>query len=129
MSAVVNAAKPDLYALASSDSTSASLIVSNYNCVFDSANANCSDQTKIETVTAAFKNLPFGGPVTADRYVIDSQTSDLNYWVAAGQTPPSVQATQLQKVESISVTSTGGTLTLPARQLGKSAVSMWILHQ
>ena len=64
-----------------------------------------------------------------DRYLIDSQTSNLDYWVAAGNTPPSVQATQLQKVESFSAISVGGALVLPAKVLGPSAVSLWIVHQ
>jgi len=127
--AAVNPAKPDLYALASSNSTSATLIVANYNYLFDWSNKNYSDLTKNETVTVAFKNVPFSGPVTVDRYLIDAQTSNLDFWVAAGKTPPSVQATQLQKVESFSANSTGGALTLPARQLGPSAVSLWIVHQ
>jgi hypothetical protein len=128
-SAAVNSEKPDLYALASSDAQSASLIVANYNYLFDWTDKNYSDLTSDETVTVGFENLPFSGPVTVDRYVIDAQTSNLDYWVAAGQTPPSVGATQLQKVESFSATSTSGTLTLPARQFGRSAVSLWIVHQ
>jgi len=122
-------AKPDLKALTSSDSTTASLIVANYNYLFGYANKNYSDLSKNETVTVAFKNLPFNGSVTVDRYLIDAQTSNLNYWMAAGKLPPSVQATQLQKVESFSAVTTGGTLNLPARQLGPSAVSLWIVHQ
>ena len=93
----MNAAKPDLYALASSDSRSASLIVANYNYTFNYNNKNYSDRTNNETVTVALKNLPFSGPVTVDRYLIDAQTSNLNYWVAQGQTPPSVQATNCKK--------------------------------
>jgi hypothetical protein len=127
-SAAVNAAKPNLYALASSGSTSASLIVANYNYVFNWTGKNFSDQTTAESVTVAFKNLAFNGPVTVDRYVIDAQTSNLNYWIAAGKIPPSVQATQLQKVESFSATSSDGVVLLPARDLGPSAVSLWIVH-
>jgi Putative Ig domain/IPT/TIG domain len=128
-SVAVNAAKPDLYALASSDSTSASLVVSNYNYVSSYAKQTASDASKNENVSVAFKNLSFSGPVTVDRYLIDGQTSNLNYWVAAGKTPPSVKATQLQKVESFSANSVNGTVTLPERQLGPSAVSLWIVHQ
>jgi hypothetical protein len=128
-SAAVNAAKPDLYALAASDGSSATLIVSNYNYASNYANQTASDNSKNESVTVAFQNLPFNGTVTVDRYLIDSQTSNLYYWVAAGQTPPSVQATQLQKVESFSATSTGGTVSLPARELGQSAVSLWVVRQ
>ena len=125
-SAAVNAAKADLNALASSDSSSASVVVANYNTVFgDQSNA---DLSKSESVTVAFKDLPFNGPVTVDRYVIDASASNLNYWVSAGKVPSSVQATQLQKVESFSATSSGGTVSLPARQLGQSAVSLWIVH-
>jgi hypothetical protein len=85
--------------------------------------------TADENVTVSFKNLQFSGPVTVDRYLIDAQTSNLNYWVAAGKLPPSVQASQLQKVESISAVATSGSLSLPTRQLGPSAVSMWVVHQ
>src|SRR4029077_11649076 len=98
----VDPAKPNLKALASSDSSSAYLIVANYNYLFNYALRNYSDLSKSDTVTVAFKNLQFNGPVTADRYLIDAQTSNLDYWVAAGKIPPSVQATQLQKVESFS---------------------------
>ena len=128
-SVAVNPAKPDLYGLASSTSTSASLIVANYNYLFDNINKNYSDESKVENVTVAFKNLLFNGPVTVDRYLIDAQTSNLYYWYSAGQTPPSVQSTQLQKIESISATVTGGTLSLPIRQFGQSAVSLYIVHQ
>jgi len=125
-SASVNTAKPDLNAFASSDGASASVVVANYNTVF--GNQSNADLTKNESVTVAFQNLPFNGPVTVDRYVIDAKTSNLNYWVAAGQLPSSVQAAQLQKVESFSATSTGGTVSVPARELGQSAVSLWIVH-
>jgi len=128
-SAAVIASQPNLYAFASSDASSASLIVANYNYLFDWAGQKFSDLTTNETVTAAFKNLPFNGPVTVDRYLIDAQTSNLNHWVAAGETPPSVPVTQLQQVESFSAVSTGGALTLPATRFGKSAVSLWIVHQ
>jgi hypothetical protein len=128
-SVTVDPARPNLKALTSSDSSSAYLIVANYNYLFNYALRNYSDLSKGDTVTVAFKNLPFNGSVTVDRYLIDAQTSNLDYWVAAGKVPPSVQATQLQKVESISAMVTGGALSLPARQLGPSAVSLWIVHQ
>jgi hypothetical protein len=128
-SVTVNPAKPTLLALTSSDSTSASLIVSNYNYLFDYVHKNYSDLSKSEAVTVGFNNLPFNGAVTVDRYLIDAQTSNLDYWVAANKVPPSLQATQLQKVESFSAVVTGGTVTLPARTLGPSAVSLWIVHQ
>lgn len=125
----VDAAKPNLLAFASSDSRSASLTVANYNYDFDYAHKSYSDRASNEAITVAFKNLPLSGPVIVDRYLIDAQTSNLNYWIAAGKTPPSVQATQLQRVESFSTNSTNGALILPARQLGQSAVSLWIVHQ
>ncbi len=127
--ATTSTVKTDLRAMTSCDATSASLIVANYNYLFDYTHKNYSDLSTNETVTVAFKNLPFNGSVTVDRYLIDSQTSNLNYWVAAGKIPPSVQATQLQKVESFPATATAGALTLPARKLGPSAVSLWIVHQ
>ncbi|HXM94757.1 MAG TPA: putative Ig domain-containing protein [Candidatus Dormibacteraeota bacterium] len=128
-SVAVNPTKPDLYALASSSSSSASVIVANHSYLFDWTHKNFSDQTTVENVTVAFKNLPFNGPVTVDRYHIDAQTSNLNYWISVGKTPPSVLSTQLQKVESFSAAVTGGSLTLPMRQFGQSAVSLYIVHQ
>jgi hypothetical protein len=128
-SATVNPAKPDLRAMASSDTNSASLVVSNYNYLFDYNHKNYRDLTVNESVTVGFKNLAFSGPVTVDRYVIDARTSNLNSWVGVGKKPPSVQATQLQKVESYSTSSINGQLTLAARQLDPSAVSLWIVHQ
>jgi hypothetical protein len=127
--AAVNGSKEHLYALSSSNASSASLIVANFNYISSYANQTASDASYSESVTVGFKNLPFSGSVTVDRYVIDAQTSNLQYWLAAGKTPPSVQATQLQKVESFSATSTGGSILLPARELGQSAVSFWIVHQ
>jgi hypothetical protein len=127
--ATTAAAKPNLLGLASSDSHSASLVVANYNYDFDYAHKTFSDRTSSEAVTVAFQNLPFSGPVTVERYLIDAQTSNLDHWIAEGKTPPSVQATQLQRVETFTMTSTNGALILPARQLGQSAVSLWIVHQ
>jgi hypothetical protein len=126
---VLNPAKPDLYALSSSDSTSASVIVANYNYTSHYPNKVVSDLSKNETVTVEFKHLPFNGPVTIDRYLIDANTSNLNYWLAAGKTPPSVQSAQLQKVESISGNSVNGMLTMPATELAQSAVTLWIAHK
>jgi hypothetical protein len=128
-SVTVNAAKPDLHALASSDATSASLVVANYDYLFDYEHKKYSDLTTNETTVVAFKNLTFSGTLTVDRYVIDATTSNLNSWVSAGKVPPSVQITQLQKVESFSATTSGGTLILPSRQLGPSAVSLWVVHR
>jgi hypothetical protein len=128
-SVTTNSAKPNLLALSSSDSSSASLIVANYSYLFNYTQKTYSDLSINEGVTVGFKNLPFNGAVTVDRYLIDAQTSNLDYWVAAGKVPPSVQATQLQKVESFSAVVTGGVVTLPARQLGPSAVSLWVVHE
>jgi hypothetical protein len=103
--------------------------VANFNYTASWAKKSAKDTSKNENVTVAFKNLAFDGPVTVDRYLIDSQTSNVNYWVSNGKVPPSVQITQLQKVESFSANSTGGVVSLPARPLGPSAVSLWIVHQ
>jgi hypothetical protein len=127
-STTVGTAKSNLRALASSDANSASLILANYNYLFDYEHKNYSDLSKVENVTVAFKNLPFSGPVTVDRYLIDAQTSNLSYWTATGDIPPTVQSTQLQKVDSISAMATNGVLTLPETQLGQSAVTLWIVH-
>jgi hypothetical protein len=128
-SALVSSGKPTLYALASADAGSASLVVANYNYLFDWTNKHYSDLTTEETVTVGCKNLPFSGPVMIDRYLVDANTSNLDHWSAAGGVPPSVQAAQLQKVESFSAVSVEGTVALPAQSLGQSAVSLWIVHQ
>jgi len=127
--AATSPAMTDLRVLASSDARSASVVVANYNYLFDYNNKKYSDLSRDETVTVAIKNLPFRGPVTVDRYAIDAQTSNLNYWVAAGKLPPSLHSVQLQEVESFKARSKGGVLTLPATQLGPSAVSLWIVHR
>jgi hypothetical protein len=127
--ATVTTNKPNLYALASSDSSSASLIVSNFSYASSWATKKAIDNSTAQTVTAGFKGLPFNGAVTVDRYLVDATTSNLTHWFFAGKTPPSVSATQLQKVESFSATASGGTVILPARQLGQSAVSLWIVHR
>ena len=127
--ATVTSNKPNLYSLASSDSSSASLIVSNFNYTSNGTTNTATDNSSTETVTVGFKDLPFNGSVTVDRYLVDATTSNLTCWFFAGKTPPSVNVTQLQKVESFNATATGGTVALPARQLGQSAVSLWIVHQ
>jgi hypothetical protein len=124
----VNPGKASLYALASASQTSSSVIVSNYNYIADWKAQTVTDASKSQSVTVAFKNLAFSGPVTVDRYLIDAQTSNVNYWIANGKTPPSVQATQLQKVESFSTNSIGGVVSLSARNLGQSAVSFWVIQ-
>jgi hypothetical protein len=90
---------------------------------------NNQDLTKSETVTVAFKNVPISGAVTVDRYLIDSKTSNLAMWAASGILPNSVQSSQLQRVESFPATSDDGVVSLPARTLGPSAVSLWVVHR
>ena len=126
-SVAVNPAKPDLSVLASSDSNSASVVVANFNTLFGQQNNQ--DLTKSETVTVAFKNVPISGAVTVDRYLIDSKTSNLAMWAASGILPNSVQSSQLQRVESFPATSDDGVVSLPARTLGPSAVSLWVVHR
>ena len=126
-SVTVNPAKPNLAALASADSDSASVVVANFNTVFGQQNNQ--DLTTNETVTVAFKNLPLNGTVTIDRYLIDAKTSNLAMWAAAGTLPNSVQSSQLQKIESFPATSDQGVVSLPVRTLGQSAVSLWVVHR
>ena len=126
-SVTVNPAKPDLVALASADSDSASVIVANFNTLFGQQNNQ--DLTKSETVTVAFKNVTLSGAVTVDRYLIDGKTSNLAMWAASGILPNSVQSSQLQKIESFPTTSDDGVVILPARTLGQSAVSLWVIHR
>jgi hypothetical protein len=126
-SVALNPTKPDLVALASSDSDSASVVVANFNTRFGQQNNQ--DLSTNETVTVAFKNVPLSGAVTVDRYLIDGKTSNLAMWAASGTLPSSVQSSQLQKIESFPATSDDGVVSLPARTLGPSAVSLWVIHR
>jgi hypothetical protein len=128
-SVAANAAKPNLRGFASATSKSASLIVANYNYRFDYTHKKYEDLTRTENVSVKFKNLTFSGDVIVDRYLIDARTSNLNYWLHRKILPPSVQSTQLQKVESFSASPIAGELTLPDSQLDPSAVSLWIVRR
>jgi putative glycosyl hydrolase len=124
-----SAGKPNLRGFATATSRSASLIVANYNYRFDYANKRYEDLTRAESVSVKFKNLSFSGEVLVDRYLIDACTSNLNYWLQRKTLPPSIQSTQLQKVETFSANAIGGELTLPARPLGPSGVSLWMVRR
>ena len=60
--------RPNLGAFAASDSSSAGLVIFNYNSTFT---------TTDETVDVELDNLPFNGVVTAERYLVDASTSNL----------------------------------------------------
>jgi hypothetical protein len=108
---VVLPASSGLGAFASSDATSAGVLVYNYNSSFtDTA----------QTFSVELNNLPFDGTVTARRYLVDAYTSNLEAFLTQpGQPDPS-----LQMVEQFTVQIVNGQLILPARSLGLG-VTFW----
>jgi hypothetical protein len=117
---------PDVKAIASADASAAGLVVYNYNFRFNWPSDN-TDLTAAQAVTPAFANLSFSGPVTVDRYLVDRETSNIARYLDAGEAPDH-HGTMLARVETCTATVSGGTLALPARVLGPSAVSLWIVR-
>ncbi|MGV8096826.1 MAG: glycosyl hydrolase [Mangrovibacterium sp.] len=67
------------------------------------------------------------GNVTVKRYLVDSEHSNLGKYIDAGKTPV-LEDVDLEQVEEFTVQASNGTIILPARTLGKSAVSMWVIN-
>jgi hypothetical protein len=120
----------DVGAIASSNATAAGIIVYNYNFNFGTNpyfTSSAVDQSKNETVNVTFSNLPFNGPVTIKRYVIDQNTSNVEKFIDAGTTPTQ-EGSALQMTEQYSGTVTNGALVLPAQQaMTPSSVSLWMV--
>jgi hypothetical protein len=119
--------QPDIRALASAGSSSAALLVSNYRFRFNWP-SDYTDLTVNQTVVPGFSTLPFTGGVTVERYLIDRDTSNIGRYID-GNLPLSLAGTSLTRVESCTATvDTAGTLVLPSRVLGPSAVSLWMVR-
>jgi hypothetical protein len=119
--------QPDIRALGAADAGSAGLLVSNYKFRFNWP-SDYTDLTVNETVVPGFVGLPFTGGATVDRYLIDAGTSNIARYID-NNLPLSLAGTSLTKVESCTAAvDTTGTLVLPARVLGPSAVSLWMVR-
>jgi len=119
--------QPDIRALASADATTAALLVSNYNYRYNYP-TDYTDLTVNQTVVPGLTNLAFTGGVTMERYVIDQNTSNVAKYIDSNQ-PLSFTGASLTKVESCSATvDSTGTVVLPSRVLGPSAVSLWMVR-
>ena len=119
--------QPDIRALAAADASSAGLLVSNYNYRFNYP-TDYTDLTTNQTVTPGFASLAFTGGVTVERYLIDQNTSNIGRYID-GNLPLSYTGASLTKVEScVATVDSTGTLVLPSRVLGPSAVSLWLVR-
>ncbi|MGJ4996957.1 hypothetical protein ACQR0Z_21220 [Bradyrhizobium sp. HKCCYLS3077] len=100
-----------LDAFAASDGSSAGIVVFNYNSAY-------SDDP--QSFSVAFENLPFDGPATVRRFVVDANTSNL----AAYLLQPTRPDPTLQTVEEFQADVRDGQMVLPARSLGLG-VTFW----
>lgn len=122
----LSALQPDVRGFASADATSAGLIAYNYNFRFNYP-SDYTDLTVNQTVVPGFTRLPFSGGVTVERYLVDRNTSNLARYLDSSQ-PPSYDGSMLTRVEMCAAVVDQGTLVLPARVLGPSAVSLWLIR-
>jgi hypothetical protein len=122
--------QPTIGAVASAGTTSAAALVYNYKYLFNWSTNTVQDLTTSQSVATTFTHLPFTGQVTATRYLIDANTSNVGAAIDAG-TLPVASTVGLQKVETISgIKVNSGTVQLPARTLMPSAVTLWVItHQ
>jgi hypothetical protein len=118
-STVSTSSTADVGAIASSNATAAGIVVYNYN--FDYTTET--DQSKNETVNVSLSHLPFNGPVTIKRYVVDQNTSNVQKLIDAGTTP-TLAGSALQMTEQYTV---NGALVLAAQAMTPSSVSLWTI--
>jgi hypothetical protein len=85
------------------------------------------DHTVQQSVSAGFANLPFSGAVRVERYLIDENTSNVAFFIDSGR-PLDYSAASLTRVEQCAANVVQGMLNLPARVLGPSAVSLWLVR-
>ncbi len=116
----------DVRGFASADASSAGLIAHNYNYRYNWP-SDYTDLSVDQSVVPGFTNLPFSGPVIVERYLIDRNTSNVARYLDAGQAPD-YYGSMLTRVEYCSASVAQGTLVLPARVLGPSAVSLWLVR-
>ena len=118
--------QPDVRAVAAANASAAGLIVSNYNFSFNWPSDN-TDRSVNRNVVPGFSNLPFNGSVIVERYLVDRNTSNVARYLDVGQTPD-LGGASLTRVEQCGAAVNQGTLVLPGRTLGPSAVSLWLVR-
>jgi hypothetical protein len=116
---------PNLGAFAASDSTSASVLVFNYPYDYSFTDTPL-------TFSVELDNLPFNGPVTVNRYLVDAKTSNLEAFLYPNQTNKTDPT--LQQVETFTAQVTGGQLTVQccAQAQGQGlglGVTFWRISQ
>lgn len=97
-----------LRALAGADDESVGVIASNHGWNFWTDR----DESAPRNVRIVVRGMPRDGPVVAERFVIDG-------------TPRGAPTDAPRAVETINARATRGTVTLPARELGRASVSFW----
>jgi hypothetical protein len=111
----------NLGAFASSDASSAGVVIFNYDTSMFTRPAVDAPQT----FSVELDNLPFNGIVAVQRYVVDANHSNLAAYLypPSGQVDPNLQP-DLQMVEQFNAQVQNGQLILPARSLGLG-VTFW----
>ncbi|MDF3059107.1 MAG: glycosyl hydrolase 39 family protein [Rariglobus sp.] len=112
----------DLGVIASASADQIGVLVHNFN--FDANNVL--DKTEARSVTLTVSGAPFSGQQTVRRYLVDANNSNVDQYLLAGQKPP-LSKCELKLAETFTVTFSGGSAILPARTLGKSAVSLFLI--
>lgn len=121
------AAQPDIRAFAAANAFSAGVIVSNYNFRFSWPSDN-TDLTVSQSVIPAFTNLAFNGSAVVERYLVDASTSNVAQYIDGAQSFD-YGGSMLALVEQCGATVADGSLVLPQKTLGPSAVALWFVRR
>jgi hypothetical protein len=111
-----------LGAIASDSSSQIGVIVYNY----DWDDIHIVDNSVAHNVQIKIAKTGASGNLTAKRYLVDKDHSNLGKYLDAGQTPV-LEDVDLEMVEQFTVQASNGIISLPSRNLGQSAVSMWVI--
>ncbi|MGV8134248.1 MAG: hypothetical protein AB2L20_03455 [Mangrovibacterium sp.] len=111
-----------LGAIAASSNSQIGVIVYNY----DWDDIHIVDNSIPHDVQIKIAKQGVNGDVRVKRYLIDKDHSNLGKYLDAGQSPV-LEDVDLEKVEEIKLQASNGIITLPSRNLGQSAVSMWVI--
>ena len=111
----------NLGAFAASDTSSAGVLIYNYDTLMFTRPAVDTPQT----FSVQLDNLPFNGIVTVQRYLVDANHSNLAAYLypPSGQVDPGLQP-ELQMIEQFNGQVQNGQLILPSRSLGLG-VTFW----
>jgi len=111
-----------LGAIASASSSQIGVIVYNY----DWDDIHIIDKSVPHDVQIKIAKSGVSGNLTVKRYLVDKSHSNLGKYLDAGQAPVLADV-DLEMVEQFTVQASNGSITLPARNLGQSATSMWVI--